>query len=97
MSDKVGHTEGSWELAPRAKATIRSVAGKLICDVHWVNRDANARLIAAAHDLLAALKAMIEPYNGFSLAEVSRRVDVPELDRIAQARAVIRRAEEAPR
>ena len=59
MSEKVGHTPGPWALAPRAKATIRAKSGHSVCDVHWVNRDANARLIAAGPDLLAALKDLL--------------------------------------
>jgi hypothetical protein len=59
---------------------------------------ANAALIAAAPDLLAALKAMVEPWHGFSDVELKRRhlmgaIDTPDLERITQARAAIKAAE----
>ena len=54
------HTPGPWWIA--GEGTIRSGTGKRdrdagwIADVNWRNRDANARLIAAAPELLDALK-----------------------------------------
>jgi hypothetical protein len=46
-------TKGPWRIA--GKGTIRAGQG-WIADVHWQNREANARLIAAAPDLYAALE-----------------------------------------
>ncbi|MCO5159650.1 MAG: hypothetical protein M9939_00820 [Mesorhizobium sp.] len=47
-------TPGPWRIA--GKGTIRAGQG-WIADVNWRNRDANARLIAAAPDLAEALMA----------------------------------------
>lgn len=93
MSEKVGHTPGPWTLAPRAKATIRSKDGRLICDVHWVNREANVRLIAAAPDLLAVLKDAERILSYFADGETSfSGSGTPKTARDA-ARAAIANAE----
>ena len=47
------HTTGPWRIT--GKATIRA-GESWIADVHWQNREANARLIAAAPALLNALQ-----------------------------------------
>lgn len=48
-----GHTPGPWRIA--GKGTIRAGDG-WIASIHWRNREANARLIAAAPDMLKALQ-----------------------------------------
>lgn len=52
-----GFTKGPWRIA--GKGTIRAGDG-WIGRIHWRNRDANARLIAAAPDMYEALKAAVE-------------------------------------
>jgi hypothetical protein len=60
MSD-AKHTPGPWWLA--GKSQVRYGAGNRagwVATVARQNRDANARLIAAAPDLLAALRAVLD-------------------------------------
>ena len=84
----VKHTPGPWWIA--GKITIRS--GKKgthsegwIGSVNWRNREANARLIAAAPDLLAELTRMVE----------CARIAGITLGNMDAARAAIARATEA--
>lgn len=56
------HTPGPWEIL----STLEICSGnKDICELKgWMNEDqANARLIAAAPDLLEALKLMVDTYD----------------------------------
>ena len=46
MNEK--HTPGPWRIA--GKGTIRKGDNDWIADIHWRNREANARLIVAAPD-----------------------------------------------
>ncbi len=50
-------TPGPWVLSPISQDLIGTLhpGGKLIAQIHGANRDANAALIMAAPDLLAAL------------------------------------------
>jgi len=50
------HTPGPWRIA--GKGTIRKGNNDWIADVHWRNREANARLISAAPELLSVLTAI---------------------------------------
>lgn len=47
------HTLGPWRIA--GKGAIRAGESAWVADVNWHNREANARLIAAAPELLEAL------------------------------------------
>ncbi len=80
------HTPGPWHLGAKFVGTVDgysvqgfpiSAQGQSICRVHaghilgFGNEDANARLIAAAPDLLAALKALLayeDAEEGFFLS-----------------------------
>ena len=62
-AEVLGHTPGPWRLHDMERATI--VAGKpggevANCLNGFGNQDANARLITAAPDLLAALKSAVK-------------------------------------
>ena len=57
--------------------------------------DADGRLIAAAPELLAALKEWVEGWNGFSDFETSRRTHPDLFEQIKRARAAIAKAEPA--
>lgn len=55
------HTLGPWRIA--GKGTIRSGNDHWIASVHWANRGPNARLIAAAPDLLDSLESCVRFLN----------------------------------
>lgn len=95
------HTHGPWSVA-RPRMGFSEIVGAAdekqpddVCD-------ANARLIAVAPDLLAAAKAFVEQYDGFSDGELERRrialigegsyADVPH---VLSFRAAIRKADGA--
>jgi len=70
MTD-VKHTPGPWYInqkyciGPRPRADDQSDGMfRPLADVYGVNRDANARLIAAAPDLLDALSVLLNVYSG---------------------------------
>ncbi len=85
------HTPGPWvysfESVDPEWAVVTTVGGAVIANVNADHRqEANARLIAAAPDLLAALK----------LLESAARILPPNIDPdspLAQARAAIAKAE----
>lgn len=56
----MSHTPGPWHIA--GKGTIRAGDG-WIANIHWRNREANARLVASAPDLLEALEAMMHAHR----------------------------------
>lgn len=58
------HTPGPWRLAGKATVRHDSGNGGWIADVHWKNREANARLIVAAPELVAACEAVSAHYSG---------------------------------
>lgn len=71
-----GHTPGPWRVIPANEAIHPWVVGygegDSICDCAppgpWISddtADANARLIAAAPELLEQLEAMIERFHGY--------------------------------
>ena len=100
------HTPGPWyvkrqeDLDPSGNGYVWAVKGKPESDKHYVqnpayaNSEANARLIAIAPALLAALKALLESIENvdFSVLDDHGRT----YDRIpwAQAEAAIAKAEE---
>lgn len=51
------HTPGPWHI--RGKQSIRGHGGEYIAKTNWQNGEANARLIAAAPDLLEALETSL--------------------------------------
>jgi hypothetical protein len=78
MNTKTTHTPGPWKYvhAPNPKrlnqpehlilgALANGTGGALICEVNngWGDHEANCHLIAAAPELLAALKAMRKDYE----------------------------------
>lgn len=100
-----GHTLGRWHVQPSfltiygtsngdgtglttAIASTLDGNGSLASDT----MKANARLIAAAPDLLEALREWISSYDGWSDFELQRRVDPATLRRIKITRAAIARA-----
>ena len=97
------HTPGPWEIGPRPTQIMTSVEAAMkyapnkpyvylmlastCCDPHPDRSVANARLIAAAPDLLAACEAMIAA--DFGAAEWTPGMDVLARDmRAAVAKAV---------
>ena len=94
------HTPGPWEIRPHNDAEIRDARwifakSGLVCkDVYGDSldqSDANARLIAAAPDLLAALQDTVE-----SLDYAAKVLHAPEKSKfrenVANARAAIAKA-----
>jgi len=80
------HTPGPWEVTPRGNvATQSAVIAKL--PTGQPSREANARLIAAAPELLEALKRLLS-------AGMGRRLNVVECgEEIDRAKAAIAKAE----
>ena len=76
-------------LARKSKADAR------LADFHakMDAEDKRRRIEVAAPALLAALKALIEPYNGFSAPDVQRRTDPATFPLIMAARAAVAKAE----
>lgn len=60
---------------------------------HAEAADANARLIAAAPDLLAEVKDWLRDSDGWSVAELRKRYDEKTVQRILRSRAAIAEAE----
>lgn len=65
------HTPGPWKLVPKFHASVESSTGRHVANCggyttnmdqgeHMNENEANARLIAAAPDLLEALEALLE-------------------------------------
>lgn len=87
------HTPGKWYceggqiLAPSDRVETRGpirIAGVSVSRKGSAERDANARLLAAAPDLLAACEAVVRAWDGFEYDEVG----IPQFDsmnRFAQA------------
>ena len=53
-ASKTAHTPGPWLV--KGRQSVRGSAGEYIAKANWNNGEANARLIAAAPDLLIALR-----------------------------------------
>ena len=69
--DKLKHTPGPWvihgnftEIHPHDDPDGNQVIADVDPDCEMSNREANARLIAAAPDLLEALEAMVTTWEG---------------------------------
>lgn len=63
------HTPGPWNTRPAAASgaiIIQTAVSDIVAFVHHspLQRDANASLIGAAPDLLAAIEAMLPMYSG---------------------------------
>lgn len=66
------HTPGPWRVGPVDDTIVTDAAGKEVAAIdgdynnpdEWPRMEANARLIAAAPELLDALKRLIKPSPG---------------------------------
>ncbi len=70
----VGHTAGPWRIA--GKGTIRAGDHHWIANVNWRNRDANARIIAAAptmRDMVIASAHAVCSAAAYSNTSVEQR------------------------
>ncbi len=100
-----GHTKGPW-IAGKFSSVVGwpvvAQTGRVICDVAWMahlpregglfeETEANARLIAAAPKLLAALKNLVPRFESCAMAHGNDRETVESSS--AQARAAIAEAE----
>lgn len=88
-----GHTEGPWVVSSyRGWACVRDAKGQIIAKL-VLNNPANTSLIAAAPDLLAALKNIL---NGISTGDVKIETAMDETwaNAMYKACAAIARAEE---
>jgi hypothetical protein len=89
------HTPGPWKIDRQDDEVVMvdASSGPAICDVygdHNGERDANARLIAAAPDLYSALVELLDASN---IAELPLREESERLDRAEDAaRAAIKKA-----
>lgn len=95
------HTPGNWIAAPRSSIVGRPIVsapqGRSICNVtEHDDAEANARLIAAAPELLAALKGLIPDNVSLDNPNIRDRhvlaVDV-EIGELRTAAAAIAKAE----
>ena len=86
----VKHTTGPWNVPFREFTKIKAANGAHIATCHkltnLVNLEANSRLIAAAPDLLDALKTIIEVIGNTEYGEIDRKLAVKD------ARAAIAKA-----
>lgn len=83
-----GTTTGKVVLAlgePKVRRSVAACGGQ--------RRDANARLIAAAPDLLESLRDFIEPYEHTDNVALFERVGAPLAQQIFAARCAIAKAE----
>ena len=58
------HSLGPWDVDIESGIVLS--AGRQVASVNPIDREANARLIAAAPDMLAALKAMLKRFSHMS-------------------------------
>ena len=84
------HTTGPWNVPFREFTKIKAANGAHIATCHkltnLVNLEANSRLIAAAPDLLDALKTIVEVIGNTEYGEIDRKLAVKD------ARAAIAKA-----
>ena len=71
MTQEIKHTPGPWKQSIGTEETtividmgFPSIPFKHVCRVYGSNREANAQLIAAAPDLLEALEAIMDGFDG---------------------------------
>lgn len=94
------HTPGPWTIDSRATTAIQagdkhiamvnfSFLGRPERDVYGEEHDANARLIAAAPDMLAALENLVAKYNAMQDGNISAQLTNGDF---FAARAVIAKA-----
>lgn len=91
---KIEHTPGPWRVGPYYKHEVVSDHG-VICCAHLDTGEtrANAKLIAAAPDLLEALEAFIEWDNYHGKIYSENNPSIGKL--LAQARTAVRTAKGA--
>lgn len=83
----MSHTPGPWfSVSTHDRPNIMTDGGFLIAETRGINCEANARLIAAAPDLLAALEE-IEYLDQPLVRGQPRRVTICEIARAAIAKA----------
>jgi hypothetical protein len=63
-----------------------------VCYIGGAERKANARLIAAAPELLESLKLFVDPFEGDELDQIADDYGLQTSRRVAQARAAIAKA-----
>ena len=85
----IKHTPGPWNI--HYSKEIVSENGEYICGLPW---STNARLIAAAPDLLEALELLLEACStgNFNNDGTQRGVRMPERAKVDAARAAIAKA-----
>lgn len=104
LATRPAHTPGPWRsrLSTNAAKALNVEAGTLGHNIALVNRHgnknlqeaaANARLIAAAPDMLAALKAVVAHEDRAAADMREMGADVPELPWMPQVKAAIAKAE----
>lgn len=87
----MGGSIGSVEAADGSAVAQAQIRGTLR-NPNLDERRANARLIAAAPDLLAALKSFVDPFDGESVADIVAGYGEATAFRIESAREAIRKA-----
>ena len=92
MIDKAKHTPGPWDNRSRVLTVRHTASGDCIADIggRCFNEDrANARLIAAAPDMLAALQGVMSYWH---LISADQDEDVTIDQRLPAVREAIRKA-----
>lgn len=88
------HTPGPWRIGNAGSAVFQATGIKLVADLARLeNHKANAQLIAAAPELLAALRDLASKCHGDQMNEAARSAKNAAIYR---AMEVIRKAEGAP-
>ena len=89
------HTPGPWRVESGPYYRAIRVDGEVIADVRQIGRsfnESNARLLAAAPELLAALEMAVQHYDEWASADLSDYLDEARLPWLAPARAAIAKA-----
>lgn len=97
LHDRKDHTAGPWWFDPDNRTVQQGnpVMGPRICTVHGTGDDyeANARLIAAAPDLIAALDGLLDAADYVKHFDLSRGEQIRKLvPALQSARAAIAKA-----